>query len=91
MTTRQEVYTAIDTEREYQDKHIANDPERHDRVNDANHSVGAYLTMLDAYVRKAQDAWTDHAGHDRALEIVRKIAGIAVHCMEDHGAPLRKL
>jgi hypothetical protein len=90
MPTRQEVYAAIDSEREYQDRVIANDPARHDANVDADHSVGAYLTMLDSYLRKAQDAWTDHAGHDKALDIVRKIAGIAVHCMEDHGAPPRK-
>jgi len=91
MATRQEVYEAIDTERDYQDRIIANDPTRHDAVVDADHSVGAYLTMLDTYLRRAQDAWTDHAGHAKALEVVRKIAGIAVHCLEDHGAPKRQL
>ncbi len=91
MATRQEVYEAIDTERDYQDRVIAKDPSRHDAAVDANHSVGAYLTMLDTYLRRAQDAWTDNAGHDKALEVVRKIAGIAVHCMEDHGAPKRQL
>ncbi len=89
-TPRYQVYEAIDGERAYQDNIIAKDPARHDATVDADHSVGAYLTMLDAYVRKAQDAWTDHGGHDKALDVIRKIAGIAVHCMEDHGAPHRK-
>ncbi|MEY4723362.1 MAG: hypothetical protein RLZZ324_875 [Candidatus Parcubacteria bacterium] len=87
--TRQEVYEAIDGEREYQDSCIAHDPTRHETGPDSNHSVGAYLTMLAEYVRKAQQEWTDKAGHGPALEVIRKVAGIAVHCMEDHGAPKR--
>ena len=46
--------------------------------------------MLSSYIRRAQDEWTDNAGDQAALEVVRKIAGIAVHCMEDNGAPGRE-
>jgi hypothetical protein len=34
-------------------------------------------------MRKAIDAWTENAGHFHALDIVRKLAGILVHCFED--------
>ncbi|GAG92939.1 unnamed protein product, partial [marine sediment metagenome] len=54
------------------------------------HTVGNYLTMLRRYANKADEAWTDNAGDLAALDVIRKIAGIAVHCMEDWGAPLRK-
>lgn len=42
---------------------------------------------MDVYLRRAQDAYADNAGDQPALDIVRKIAGIAVWCMELHGAP----
>ena len=90
MPSRQEVYAVIDGERAYQDDIIANNPTRHD-ATDHQHPVGSFLTMMDTYLRRAQDAWTDKAGHDPALEVIRKIAAIAVQCMERHGAPPREV
>lgn len=83
MATRQEVYAAIDSERDYQDSLPPTRTEGH------NHSVGAYITMLRHYVTKMDEAWTMNPGDDQALDVMRKVAGIAVHCMEDHGAPHR--
>lgn len=80
---RAEVYLLIDGERAYQDNLES------DRTDFSNHTVGDYITMLTAYTRKAQDAWTNNPGTLPALDVMRKIAGIAVHCMEDHGAPGR--
>ena len=40
---------------------------------------------------KANEAWSMNAGDEDALDVVRKIGGIAVHCMEDHGAPEREM
>jgi hypothetical protein len=88
-TTREAVYKAIDSERDYQD-HLSCDRTELCNAEDKTRPVGDYLVMLDSYTRKAKDAWTDHAGSDAALEVMRKIAGIAVHCMEDNGAPSRK-
>lgn len=53
-------------------------------------SVGEELVILDTYLRRAQDAYTSNPGCEPALNQVRKIAAIAVRCMENHGAPLRK-
>ena len=78
---RAEVYDAIDGERDYQNKQWSGP--------DHQHEVGAYITLLAAYVQKAQTAWTDKSGDYDALHVIRKIAGIAVHCMEEHGAPKR--
>jgi hypothetical protein len=88
MATRQEVYAAIDSERDYQESIIETDPTKHDN-NLPAHSVGDYLTMLATYLRKAQDDWTNHGGVEKSLHQIRKIAGISVHCMEDHGVPER--
>lgn len=82
---RSKVYDLIDGERDYQD---SLGPSRH-VITGRPHDVGAYLTMLRVYAAKADAAWTDNAGDRAALDVVRKIAGIAVHCMEDHGAPAR--
>ncbi len=83
MATRQEVYEAIDTEREYQDRLPPS------RTDGKVHTVGEFLTMMRAYMTKAEAAWTEHPGDAAALEIVRKITGIGVNCMEKWGAPKR--
>ena len=79
--TRQEVYTVIDSERDYQDI----------RWTGHQHEVAGYITMLQHYQAKLVAGWTENAGDGAALDIMRKIAGIAVHCMEVHGAPMRNL
>jgi len=80
---RTEVYNAIDSERHYQD----NLPTT--RTDGSDKTVGDYLTMIESYRRRANDAWTDNPGTVEALHVIRKIAGIAVRCMEEHGAPHR--
>lgn len=83
--SRYEVYELINGERAYQN---ALPPSRTDG---SEKTVGDYLTMLRSYMAKADAAWTDNNGNYPALDVVRKIAGIAVHCMEDHGAPPRAM
>lgn len=79
---RESVYKLIDGERAYQVEQWGS-PEH-------KHEVGAWLTLLRAYLYKADIAWTENRGDEAALDIIRKIAGIAVACMEQHGAPHRK-
>lgn len=88
MATREEVYKAIDGEREYQDSFIEKDPSRFDDSL-PDHSTGDYIVMLTTYIREAQENWTRSGGDEKALHSIRKIAGIAVHCMEDHGVEYR--
>ena len=46
--------------------------------------------MLEQYCHFARMEWTQEKKPEgRTLEIVRKIGGIAVNCMEHHGAPMR--
>jgi len=81
-TPRSEVYAVIDGEREYQENLPPN------RSEDAKRTrmVSEYLTMLDHYVRHAQDAWTLRAGIEEPMKDMRKIAALAVRCMEEWGA-----
>lgn len=79
---RSEVYDAIDGERYYQDIILQSLPNRTDK---SAKTVGDYIVMLQHYQQKAVEAWTMNVGTENTLDIMRKIAGIAVHCMEDHG------
>ena len=78
---RVEVYTAIDSERDYQDVRWAGH----------KHEVAGYITMMGHYYNELLEAWTKNNGDEAALHTMRKIAGIAVHCMEVHGAPMREM
>lgn len=78
---RRNAFAAISSERDYQDtKWVGH-----------RHEVGAYLTMLRTYLHEAEEAWTRSSGDEEALKGIRKIGGIAVACMEEHGAPMREL
>lgn len=85
-TPREEVYRVIDGERDYQENLPSNRSEDVKRTR----VVSEYLTMLDHYVRHAQDAWTTRAGIEVPLHDMRKIAALAVCCMEEWGAKPRE-
>ena len=88
---RERVFLAIDSERSYQDnlkKDRAENPT--DGTRSINHSVGDFVTMMQHYQNELTAAWTKNPGDTAALHVMRKMAGIAVNCMEQHGAPLRK-
>lgn len=89
MTPRDEVYKAIDTERKYQDS-VWHRKEGEDDPNPL--SIGEFILLLNAYSDQARDQWLKEPKPEiNALNTIRKIAGIAVNCMEQHGAPQRKL
>lgn len=89
--SRVQVFTAIDSERQYQTRvwreNAGLDP------NEPVRTVAEELLMLEEYVAKARAAWT---AAPRATEVeittdmLRKCAGICVRAMENHGAPCRK-
>lgn len=77
---RQEVYHLISDERKYQESLVSN------RTDGDNHTPAGYLVMFHTYLNRAMNGWTENPGCYFALDNIRKLAGIAVHCMEDHGA-----
>ncbi len=81
--SRQEVYAAIDGERDYQN--FLSEL----RTDGRDKSVGEYITMMQYYQAQLVAAWTENPGDETALKVMRKMAGIAVRCMEEHGAPPR--
>jgi len=71
---------AIDGERDYQDRTWPNSNQL---------EVSGELALMQHYMNRALAVWAKNPGDGPALERIRKIAGIAVRCLENHGAPLR--
>lgn len=80
---RELVYQVIDDERRYQENLPA------DRSDGSIKSVGDYLGLIATCTRRGQDTFYDTPGVKPALHQVRKIAALAVRCLEEHGAPRR--
>lgn len=86
--TREAVYEAIDSERDYQVQRWGGDHYR---------TVGEYLVYIQDYVREAMTAATREPDNpqgwgnvsDNTRDLVRKITALGVACMEHNGAPLR--
>ena len=76
---RSEVFAAIDLERTYQDRcHPGH-----------RHEVGTYLTYLRHYLNLAGTAVMTGSDDRDGLAEIRKIAALAVACLEQHGCPGR--
>lgn len=76
---RADAYAAVDSERDYQDA----------RWGDTL-SIGEQILLAEEYISIARGEWAQEKPPEaRALNVMRKIAGIAVHCLEDHGSPQR--
>lgn len=83
-------YAAIDSERDYQEA-----------LRAASHNAGgpppevaAFLLYMDEYLSRAKRIaaadWSSDAGL-KTLHQIRKVAALAVACMEVHGAPLQRM
>lgn len=83
MIERERVYDVIDGERAYQDA-MKVGPDG--RTDGRQKSVGDYLTLIRVYSAKADAAYSGSPGDVPSLHEIRKIAAIAVQCMEVHGA-----
>lgn len=81
--TREEVYRAIDGERDYQDSHSLHDT--------GEFTSGEYITMMNHYSNKLPAEWALEPGiaPKGVLSNMRKIAAIAIQCLEVHGVVTR--
>jgi hypothetical protein len=89
MPTRQEVYAAIDSERSYQDRRWNSST----TASAGLHSVSEFVLFMDDYLREAKTQLSRHGEPQAslmALETLRKIVGMGVACMEQHGSPMRR-
>lgn len=60
------------------------------RADSTDYGVEGQLVMLAVYTRRAQEAWTNNAGSEQALDVLRKVAAIAVRALEQYGCPRRE-
>lgn len=79
------VISAIDGELEYQNSMINTD-----RAGDRDNGVAGQLVTLTDYVARANAAWTQNNTDIRALEAIRKCAGICVRALILYGCPIRE-
>lgn len=79
-TTRADVYGKIDGEREYQDD-----------LNSRVLMQGEEIALLQEYLNRTRAVWSNDftEADDLAMEPMRKVAAIAIRCLENHGCPPR--
>ena len=83
---REKVFGAIIGERYYQDAQ-----QKGGRFEKKVHTVGEELLLMKVYLDKAIAKYAKYYGDAAALHGIRKVAALAVRCMENHGALPREL
>ena len=86
--TRQAVYEAIDTERMYQDTKWGHTLSG-GRPGKGERSADEFILYIVGYADKLKAYASEFANTETKLHFVRKVAGLCVACMEQHGAPKR--
>ena len=84
--TREQVYSAINTKRDYQDAGRGN-AKRHE--GQPAMTPGEYILCMEKCLEDARTTWYRQDGGELCLNHVRKVAALSVACMELHGAPPR--
>lgn len=85
---RNAVYDLIDGERDYQDRRWADSGGR--PKSDSETPVSSWLLYIETQLNRAKDS-IYNLDEQGALEYVRKIAGLAVACMENNETKPRQL
>lgn len=83
---RGKIFGAIVGERMYQDAQLDKG-----RFQGKVHTVGEELLLMKVYLDKAIVKYADNFGDAPALHGIRKVAALAVRCMENHGALPREI
>lgn len=90
MTSRAEVFDAINSERAYQRSRAI----QSGKPDEAPHSIEEFALYMEDYLREAitqlARTWTPTGQVPAALDTIRKVTALGVACMEQHGAPRRE-
>jgi len=95
MTKRNEVYAAIDSERDYQDDVWGatlsgnRTPDTDKGQSGGDRTIDEFSLYIIGYANDLQHEASHFATTTEKLDIIRKISGLGVACMEQHGAPIR--
>ena len=87
MTSRHDVYAALDSERTYQGKWETESESK------GKHSIDEFLAYMEDYIDEAQHILAREIVQDSypvVIHILRKITALGVAAMEQHGAPIRE-
>lgn len=79
---RKEVYAAIDSERDFQDR-------KWGTIEKHPHEVAAWVTLMRVKLADAETAWAGSPSDDLALEEIRKAVALGIACLEQHGCKSR--
>jgi hypothetical protein len=79
MPNRQDVYDAIDSERDYQIKKWGD--------LDQSNTVGDFICYMQNYLDRARKE-NNPAKPTESIRLIRQVTSLGVACMERHGAPL---
>lgn len=85
--TRNEVYDALNGEREYQRKWETESESK------GKHSLSEFFAYMEDYIDEAQHILAREpvqTGNPKAANILRKVTALGVAAMEQHGAPKRE-
>jgi hypothetical protein len=86
MITRQDVYDAIDSEREYQEN------QKFIRANMKSLEMGEGIACIDVLLGEAKRHWyPDYEPYVDTTPWLRKIAAVCVDMMEQHGVANRDI
>ena len=93
MSTRKEVYAAIDSERAYQDKlwghTLSGDHLTSEMQPGGTRTVDEFSLYIIGYANDLLVNTSHYVEEEAKLDIIRKISALGVACMEQHGAPHR--
>jgi len=88
---RKNVYKAVDSERDYQTK-MTEATNRPDMISEFN--ISTALLAMDVTMTEAKRTWYHDNPEDKyqkTMDLLRKIAGMAVQMGEKYGMPNRKM
>jgi hypothetical protein len=86
---RAEAFEAINSERDYQDKVWGQSESSGQEGVGGHRTVDEFASYILGYANDLHQISTHTLDPEEKLNFVRKVAGLAVACMEQHGAPKR--
>lgn len=82
-SNRENVYSAINNERSYQEK-------KWGATHDSEHTVGEWLLIMESELSEAKEAWVKNGGDRNALLEILQVISVGVACLEVHGVVERE-
>lgn len=83
--SREKVYAAIDSERDYQDRKWGHTGSS-GQAGDGSRTLDEFIMYIDGYTRDLVDYASHESNAAEKLKRLRKVAGLCVAAMEQHGA-----